>query len=341
MNFLEDLNERQKEAVLYNGGPSMVIAGAGSGKTRVLTYRIAYLISKGVDPFNILALTFTNKAAKEMRSRVEKLIGREARNLWIGTFHSIFARILRIEADKTGYPGNFSIYDAGDSKSLVRLIIKEMQLDDKNYKPSVVLKRISLAKNNLISVEEYLNSPVYREEDERYRKPELGNIYKTYLQRCFKASAMDFDDLLFNTYKLFQDFPEALHKYQNKFHYVLLDEFQDTNHAQYLITRKLAACPPLPPPGGGTGHPLTPPGGKGGGQIPPSGGLRGADLAGLLAVNPYFIKDYLLASKNYPLNKLTEIIHHLALADLQAKGIIGGSISEGQILKELIFRILH
>jgi len=279
MDFLDKLNSRQKEAVLYNGGPSMVIAGAGSGKTRVLTYRIAYHISTGVDPFNILALTFTNKAAKEMRSRVEKLVGQEARNLWIGTFHSIFARILRIEADKIGYPSNFSIYDAGDSKSLVRLIIKEMQLDDKNYKPSVVLKRISLAKNSLISVEEYLNSPVYREEDERYRKPELGNIYKTYQQRCFKASAMDFDDLLFNTYKLFQDFPEALHKYQNKFHYVLLDEFQDTNHAQYLITRKLAESPPPSPPEGGDWPSLNPTkrqkSWQRGWQSPPLGGVGG------------------------------------------------------------------
>lgn len=240
-NFINNLNDRQKEAVLYNGGPSMVIAGAGSGKTRVLTYRIAYLISTGVDPFNILALTFTNKAAKEMRNRVENLIGREARNLWIGTFHSLFARILRIEADKINYPRNFSIYDTGDSKSLVKSIIKEMQLNDKNYKPTVVLKRISIAKNNLISAEEYLNNPMYREEDERYMKSELGNIYSTYQQRCFKASAMDFDDLLFNTYKLFENLPEILHKYQNKFHYVLLDEFQDTNHVQYMVTKKLAA----------------------------------------------------------------------------------------------------
>ncbi|MCH8318121.1 MAG: exodeoxyribonuclease V subunit gamma, partial [Bacteroidetes bacterium] len=311
MNFIEDLNSRQKEAVLYNGGPSMVIAGAGSGKTRVLTYRIAYHISTGVDPFNILALTFTNKAAKEMRSRVEKLIGREARNLWIGTFHSIFARILRIEADKLSYPSNFSIYDAGDSKSLVRLIIKEMQLDDKNYKASVVLKRISLAKNNLISVEEYLNSPVYREEDERYRKPELGNIYKTYQQRCFKASAMDFDDLLFNTYKLFQDFPEALHKYQNKFHYVLLDEFQDTNHAQYLITRKLAESPPLAPPRGGTGQPLSPTEGKRDGKAPPSGGMGGAgrgagifvvgdDAQSIYAFRGADINNMLSFEKDYP-----------------------------------------
>lgn len=220
----------------------MIIAGAGSGKTRVLTYRIAYLIEqKGVDPFNILALTFTNKAAKEMRNRIEKVVGTEARNLWMGTFHSVFARILRAEADKLGYPSNFTIYDTDDSKQLIKSIVKELNLDDKVYKPNVVFNRISGAKNRLISWREYINNPIFRADDESNMKPELGKIYKIYSERCFKAGAMDFDDLLFNTNVLFKQHIDVLNKYQQRFHYVMVDEFQDTNISQYLITKKLSA----------------------------------------------------------------------------------------------------
>ncbi|MDN5202864.1 3'-5' exonuclease [Fulvivirgaceae bacterium BMA10] len=242
MDYLEHLNEPQREGVINTEGPCMIIAGAGSGKTRVLTMRIAHLIqSKNVDPFNILALTFTNKAAKEMRDRIEGVVGTEARNLWMGTFHSIFARILRTEADKLGYPSNFTIYDTDDSKSLIKNIVKEMGLDDKVYKPNGVLNRISGAKNRLISWQEYLRNPIYKADDESAMKPELGNIYRTYVDRCFKASAMDFDDLLFNTNVLFRDHPDTLNKYQQRFQYVLVDEFQDTNISQYLITKKIAA----------------------------------------------------------------------------------------------------
>ena len=219
----------------------MIIAGAGSGKTRVLTYRIAHLIAKGVDPFNILALTFTNKAAKEMRQRIEKVVGREARNLWMGTFHSVFAKILRSEADKIGYPRHFTIYDTDDSKTLLRNIVKEMSLDDKLYKPGLVLGRISSAKNKLISVQQYLNDPMIRADDEAALRPKIGAIYQTYQNRCFKAGAMDFDDLLFNTNVLFKEHVDALNKYQHIFKYVMVDEYQDTNYSQYLITRKLAA----------------------------------------------------------------------------------------------------
>ena len=242
MDYLDDLNEPQKEGVVNTEGPCMIIAGAGSGKTRVLTMRIAHLIrAKNIDPFNILSLTFTNKAAKEMRDRIEGVVGHEARNIWMGTFHSIFARILRSEGPKLGYPGNFTIYDTEDSRSLIKSIIKEKGLDDKVYKPNSVLNRISAAKNRLVSWQEYLSNPIYRADDESAMKPEVGNIYRTYVDRCFKAGAMDFDDLLYNTNVLFRDHLDALNKYQQRFRYVLVDEFQDTNLSQYLITKKLAA----------------------------------------------------------------------------------------------------
>ena len=242
MNYLEHLNEAQRKAVMNTEGPSMIIAGAGSGKTRVLTFRIAYLIgTKGIDPFHILALTFTNKAANEMRHRIESVVGTEARNLWMGTFHSVFARILRAEAGRLGYPSNFTIYDTDDSKSLIKNILNELKLDDKVYKPNMVLNRISGAKNRLISWREYIENPVYRSEDEGAGKPHMGKIYKTYVERCFKADAMDFDDLLFNTNVLFREHIDVLNKYQQRFQYVLVDEFQDTNLSQYLITKKLSA----------------------------------------------------------------------------------------------------
>jgi len=242
MDYIDSLNEPQREGVLNSEGPTMIIAGAGSGKTRVLTYRIAYLIEKkNVDPFSILALTFTNKAAKEMRDRIESVVGTEARNLWMGTFHSVFARILRAEADRLGYPSNFTIYDADDSKSLIKAIVKELGLDDKVYKPNVVFNRISGAKNRLISWREYNSNPIYRADDEQNMKPELGRIYKIYAERCFKAGAMDFDDLLFNTNVLFKEHLDVLNKYQQRFKYVMVDEFQDTNISQYLITKKLSA----------------------------------------------------------------------------------------------------
>ncbi|SDL84530.1 DNA helicase-2 / ATP-dependent DNA helicase PcrA [Catalinimonas alkaloidigena] len=238
---LDSLNEPQREAVLHTEGPLMVIAGAGSGKTRVLIYRIAHLIEQSTDPFRIMALTFTNKAANEMRQRIEKMIGNEARNIWMGTFHSIFSRILRFEAERLNYPSNFTIYDTDDSKSLLRSIIREAALDDKVYKPNVVLGRISMAKNRLISWQTYINDPFYRADDEVAGRPEMGRLYKLYQQRCFKSGAMDFDDLLFNTNVLFRDHPDVLHKYQHRFRYLLVDEFQDTNVSQYLITKKLAA----------------------------------------------------------------------------------------------------
>ncbi len=242
MDYLKNLNDAQLEGVINSEGPSMVIAGAGSGKTRVLTYRIAYLIQeKKVDPFNILALTFTNKAANEMRKRIEEVVGTEARNLWMGTFHSVFARILRSEADRLGYSSNFTIYDTDDSKSLIKSIIKDFSLDDKVYKPNVVLNRISAAKNRLISWREYLDNPVFLSEDQSVGKPHMGKIYKSYVERCFRSDAMDFDDLLFNTNVLFREHIDVLNKYQHRFHYVLVDEFQDTNFSQYLITKKLSA----------------------------------------------------------------------------------------------------
>ena len=241
MDYLSFLNPNQRKAVEHTDGPVMIIAGAGSGKTRVLTYRIAHLIQKGVDPFNILSLTFTNKAASEMKQRIEKLIGLEARNTWMGTFHSTFAKILRVEAAKLGFPSNFTIYDADDSKSLIRTIVRELKLDDKVYKPNTVLSRISGAKNRLISWETYLKDPYIKADDEAAMKPRMGEIYRIYQQRLFKSSAMDFDDLLFNTNVLFRDHPDALNKYQQRFKYVMVDEFQDTNLSQYVITKKLAA----------------------------------------------------------------------------------------------------
>lgn len=243
MNYLEGLNPQQREAVEHTDGPVMIIAGAGSGKTRVLTYRTAHLIyAKGVDAFNILSLTFTNKAAAEMRHRIETLAGLEARNTWMGTFHSVFAKILRVEAPKIGYPSNFTIYDSDDSKSLIRTIVKEMRLDDKVYKPNAVLSRISGAKNRLISWQAYKDDPYVRADDEAAMKPKMGDIYERYQNRLFKAGAMDFDDLLFNTNILFRDHLDVLNKYQQRFRYVMVDEFQDTNLSQYLITKKLAAA---------------------------------------------------------------------------------------------------
>ncbi|GAB1403618.1 3'-5' exonuclease [Lentimicrobium sp.] len=240
--LLDQLNEAQKQAVINTDGPAMVIAGAGSGKTRVLTYRIAYLLQKGVDPFQILALTFTNKAAREMKNRVTSLIGStEGRNVWMGTFHSIFARILRIEGHFLGYPSNFTIYDTDDSKSLIKNILKDLNLDPKIYVPSVILGRISSAKSSLISAEEYAENPHLINQDVINKRPQTGEVFKAYNARCFKAHAMDFDDLLFNTNLLLRDFPEVLIKYQNKFNYILVDEYQDTNFAQYLIVKKLAA----------------------------------------------------------------------------------------------------
>lgn len=220
----------------------MLIAGAGSGKTRVLTYRIAHLIqNQGVDPFNIMALTFTNKAAREMRDRIEKVVGTDARNLWMGTFHSVFARILRAEAHHIGYPNNFTIYDTDDAKSLIKSIVKEMGLDETQYKANTVYNRISSAKNKLISWQDYLSNPLLVGDDAANMRPEIGNIYKNYSLRCFKSGAMDFDDLLFNTDKLFKEHLEVLNKYQHRIHYVLVDEFQDTNLCQYYIIRKLAS----------------------------------------------------------------------------------------------------
>jgi DNA helicase-2/ATP-dependent DNA helicase PcrA len=240
--LLDKLNDAQRKAVECTEGPVMVIAGAGSGKTRVLTYRIAHLLSKGVDAFNVLALTFTNKAAREMKERVIQLLGSsEARNVWMGTFHAIFAKILRFEADKMGYPSNFTIYDNDDSKSLIKSIIKEQNLDDKMYQPNYVLNRISAAKSSLISVSEYNNNAEIQAQDRAAGKPQTGMLYSLYNQRCRKSSAMDFDDLLFNMNVLLRDFPEILYKYQQKFKYILVDEYQDTNYAQYLIVKKLAA----------------------------------------------------------------------------------------------------
>jgi DNA helicase II / ATP-dependent DNA helicase PcrA len=242
-NYLDELNPVQRSAVECTEGPVMIIAGAGSGKTRVLTYRIAHLMKKGVDPFNILSLTFTNKAAREMKDRIAKIVGAsEAKNLWMGTFHSVFARILRSEAEKLGYPQNFTIYDTDDSKSLIKTILKEQGLDDKVYKPGSVLARISAAKNNLISAQAYLTNAQIQEEDRMAVKPKMGIIYEIYSRRCFKAGAMDFDDLLFNTNVLLRDFPKVLLKYQHKFKYILVDEYQDTNFSQYVIVKQLAAA---------------------------------------------------------------------------------------------------
>jgi DNA helicase-2/ATP-dependent DNA helicase PcrA len=240
-NYLNELNEAQRAAVVQSNGPVMIIAGAGSGKTRVLTYRIGHLLNSGVDSFNILALTFTNKAAKEMRGRIEKIAGHDAKNLWMGTFHAVFAKILRIEGSKLGYPSNFTIYDTDDSRSLMRDLIREQGLDEKLYKPDIILNRISSAKNNLYSWQEYQNNTNFVSDDHSSGRPKLGLMYELYSKRCFKASGMDFDDLLYNMYVLISKHPETLHKYQHKFSYILVDEFQDTNYAQYTILKKLAA----------------------------------------------------------------------------------------------------
>ncbi len=241
-DFLKGLNERQQEAVLHKEGPLMIIAGAGSGKTKVLTTRIANLMASGVDAFNILALTFTNKAAKEMKERVEHILGNnEARNLYIGTFHSVFARILRAEAHRLGYPNSFTIYDTDDAKSVVKTVINELQLDDKHYKPNTVYNRISSAKNALVNPVEYANDYYLQQEDMRSNRPAIGKIYDAYVKRCFKNGAMDFDDLLLKFYELLKNFPESLSKYQHKFQYILIDEYQDTNPAQYEVIKLLGA----------------------------------------------------------------------------------------------------
>ncbi|MCO6149530.1 UvrD-helicase domain-containing protein [Flavobacterium sp. NRK1] len=240
-SYISQLNEAQQAPTLQKDGPMIVIAGAGSGKTRVLTIRIAYLMSQGVDAFNILALTFTNKAAKEMKKRIADIVGNsEAKNLWMGTFHSIFAKILRFEADKLGYPSNFTIYDTQDSVRLISAIIKEKQLDKDVYKPKQVLGRISSYKNSLITVKAYFNNPELQEADAMSKKPRLGEIYEAYVERCFKSGAMDFDDLLLRTNELLTRFPDVLMKYQDRFRYILVDEYQDTNHSQYLIVRALS-----------------------------------------------------------------------------------------------------
>ncbi len=240
--YLNELNDVQRAAVESTEGPVMIVAGAGSGKTRVLTYRVAHLIRKGIDPFNILSLTFTNKAAREMKDRIGRIVSKgEARNLWMGTFHSVFARILRNEAERLGYPTNFTIYDTDDSKSLIRTILKEQGLDEKIYKTNMVLGRISAAKNNLIGAQAYLQNPTAQEEDRMSGKPKIGIVYDQYAKRCFKAGAMDFDDLLFNTNILLRDYPDILNKYQDKFRYIMVDEYQDTNFSQYVIVKQLAA----------------------------------------------------------------------------------------------------
>ncbi|RYY07785.1 MAG: ATP-dependent DNA helicase, partial [Sphingobacteriaceae bacterium] len=241
MEYLKGLNPSQRAAVECVKGPVMIIAGAGSGKTRVITYRVAHLIRQRVDAFNILVLTFTNKAAREMRDRITNVVGGEAKNIWMGTFHSVFAKLLRVEADKLGYPSNFTIYDTDDSKSLLRAILKEMSLDDKLYSANFVYNRISAAKNNLISWQEYQQNDQIQSDDHSGGRGQLGKIYETYAVRCFRAGAMDFDDLLFKTNELLKTHPETLYKYQNKFKYLMVDEYQDTNYSQYLIVKRLAA----------------------------------------------------------------------------------------------------
>ena len=238
--FLNNLNSSQLEATLQTDGPMIVIAGAGSGKTRVLTYKIAYLMTQGIDPFNILSLTFTNKAAKEMKERIISIVGDEAKNLWMGTFHSVFARILRIEAHKIGYTSNFTIYDSDDSQKLVSRIIKELNLDKEQYKYKIIFSRISSMKNNFISAQNYINDDELLLSDKISNRPKFHEIYKQYVERCFKAGAMDFDDLLLKTNELLNSYPETLSKYQNIFKYILVDEYQDTNHSQYLIIRSLS-----------------------------------------------------------------------------------------------------
>lgn len=240
--FLNELNSEQRKAVEVTDGPILILAGAGSGKTRALTYKIAHIISKGIDPFNILALTFTNKAAKEMKERVSLLLGsNEARNVWLGTFHAVFARILRIECERLGYPRNFTIYDTEDSKKLIKSIVKNLDLDDKVYKASTVLGRISSAKSSLLTAYEYNKNEELIDNDNALKRPRLGEIFTLYSEKCKRASAMDFDDLLLNMNILLRDFPEVLNKYQRLYKYILVDEYQDTNYAQYMIVKKLAA----------------------------------------------------------------------------------------------------
>src|SRR5215217_5318486 len=240
--YLKGLNERQREAVLATDGPLMIVAGAGSGKTKVLTTRIAHLMAQGVDAFNILALTFTNKAAAEMKDRIGHILGnREARNLYIGTFHSVFARIMRAEAHRIGYPNSFTIYDTDDAKSVIKAVTSELNLDVQHYKPNAVYNRISAAKNALVGPKEYMADYHLQQEDMRANRPMIGHIYDAYSKRCFKNGAMDFDDLLFKMYELLKTFPEVLHKYQYKFKYILIDEYQDTNPAQYEIIKLLGA----------------------------------------------------------------------------------------------------
>jgi len=241
-SFINNLNDVQRDAVTCTEGPVMVLAGAGSGKTRVLTYRVAYLIQSGVQPYNILALTFTNKAAREMKERIFQLVGdAKANALWMGTFHSIFARILKMESEKIGYPKDFTIYDTDDSKSVVKAIVREFQMDDKAYNPGYVLNRISAAKMNLINPSQYKDDPEIQYQDKMAKKPLITEIYAEYWNRCKRSSAMDFDDLLFNTNLLLHHYPEVLKKYQDRFEYILVDEYQDTNYAQYLILKRLAA----------------------------------------------------------------------------------------------------
>ncbi|MCT4664042.1 MAG: UvrD-helicase domain-containing protein [Flavobacteriales bacterium] len=241
-DYLEGLNPAQSEAVLHTEGPVMVIAGAGSGKTRVLTYRIAHLVAQGVDPYNILALTFTNKAAKEMKERIANVIGAsDSKGLWMGTFHSVFSKILRMEADVLGYPSHFTIYDSDDSKKLINRIVKEMELDKDYYKARTISSRISSLKNNLITYKAYKNKPELIEDDQMRKMPFFGEIYEKYCTECFKQGAMDFDDLLLKTNELFMTQPQILAKYQGRFKYIMVDEYQDTNHSQYLIVKSLAA----------------------------------------------------------------------------------------------------
>ncbi len=242
MDYLKGLNEPQYNAVTTTEGPLMVLAGAGSGKTRVLTMRIAHLITEGVDPFNILALTFTNKAAREMKDRIAKVVGQsEARSIWMGTFHSVFARILRSEAHYLGFPSNFTIYDTQDSLNVLKKAIKDLNIDADVYKPKKVMSRISNYKNNLITVKAYYNNPELMEGDEKANMKHMGAIYQKYVETCFRNGAMDFDDLLLRTNELLTRFPEVLSKYQDKFRYILVDEYQDTNHSQYLIVKALAS----------------------------------------------------------------------------------------------------
>ncbi|MDA7810723.1 UvrD-helicase domain-containing protein, partial [Flavobacteriaceae bacterium] len=240
-DYLSQLNDSQKLPTIHKNGPIMVIAGAGSGKTRVLTYRIAYLMEMGVDPFSILSLTFTNKAAREMKSRISRIVGEsKSKSLWMGTFHSIFARILRSESDLLGYSSNFTIYDTQDSDRLIATIIKELKLDKDLYKYKNIRNRISSLKNNLVTIKAYLSNQELIQQDNESRRPLFGKVYQTYVNRCFKASAMDFDDLLLKTNELLNRFPEVLAKYQERFKYIHVDEYQDTNHSQYLIVKALA-----------------------------------------------------------------------------------------------------